>query len=109
MYNQFRKVVESVNVIVAMYSDELMGEVQLDPSIGTVAFGSGLHQWAFTIETFARIYGKKFGVELPKMMKRLWGDDYSGKNEEGKSVWSNKSEIGGKSVRRAFCAFIMDP
>ena len=32
-----------------------------------------MHQWAFTIETFARIYSKKFGVELPKMMKRLWG------------------------------------
>jgi len=106
MYRQFRKVVEDVNVIVSMYSDELMGEVQLDPSVGTVAFGSGLHQWAFTIETFARIYGKKFGVETPKMMKRLWGDNYF--SAKGK-VWTNQGEREGEKLRRAFCQFIMDP
>ena len=39
---------------------------------------SGLHQWAFTIETFARIYAKKFGIEIPKMMKRLWGQRFAG-------------------------------
>ena len=38
-----------------------------------MCFGSGLHQWGFTIETFARIYAKKFGVDTEKMMKRLWG------------------------------------
>jgi elongation factor 2 len=109
MYNQFRKVVENINVIVSMYMDDALGDIQLDPSIGTVAFGSGLHQWAFTIETFARIYSKKFGVELPKMMKRLWGDNYFGKNAEGKSVWTNAATLDGKTLRRAFCQFIMDP
>merc|ERR1719473_438916 len=77
--------------------------------MGTVAFGSGLHQWAFTIETFARIYAKKFGIETPKMMKRLWGDNYFGKNAEGKSVWTNQATLDGKTLRRAFCQFIMDP
>ena len=45
---RFRKVVEDVNVIVSMYMDDKIGDIQLDPSFGTVAFGSGLHQWAFT-------------------------------------------------------------
>ena len=40
--------VEDVNVIVSMYMDDKIGDIQLDPSFGTVAFGSGLHQWAFT-------------------------------------------------------------
>merc|ERR1719158_203003 len=54
MYNQFRKSVEDVNVIASMYADKLLGDIQLDPGHGTVCFGSGLHQWGFTIETFAR-------------------------------------------------------
>ena len=68
-----------------------------------------MHQWAFNIETFARIYGKKFGIETPKMMKRLWGDNYFGKNKEGKSVWVTQETYDGKKLRRAFCQFIMDP
>jgi elongation factor 2 len=109
MYNQFRKVVENINVIVSMYMDDALGDIQLQPEMGTVAFGSGLHQWAFTIESFARIYAKKFGIEIPKMMKRLWGDNYFGKNAEGKSVWTNQAVLDGKNLRRAFCQFIMDP
>merc|ERR1719158_290626 len=76
MYNQFRKSVEDVNVITSMYADDLIGDVQLDPGEGTGCFGSGLHQWGFTIETFARIYAKKFGVDTDKMMKRLWGENF---------------------------------
>ena len=54
---RFRKVVEDVNVIVSMYMDDKIGDIQLDPSFGTVAFGSGLHQWAFTSR------GNEFGGE----------------------------------------------
>jgi len=89
--------------------DDKIGDIQLDPSFGTVAFGSGLHQWAFTLSTFAKIYGKKFGIENDKMMKRLWGDNFFGKNKEGKNVWTTTQNLDGKTLRRAFCQFIMDP
>ena len=42
-YQTFNRVVENVNVIIATYSDEMMGDVQVHPTAGTVAFGSGLH------------------------------------------------------------------
>jgi elongation factor 2 len=108
MYQRFRKAIESVNVIVSTYQDELMGDVQVDPAKGTVSFGSGLHGWAFNIERFAKIYAKKFGMDKDKMMKRLWGDYFFNAK---KKVWTNVAQPEGEAVplRRAFCQFIMDP
>lgn len=37
-------------MIIATYNDSLMGDVQVQPEKGTVAFGSGLHGWGFTTE-----------------------------------------------------------
>lgn len=50
MYQSFSRAIESVNVIIATYNDALMGDVQVYPEKGTVAFGSGLHQWGFTLK-----------------------------------------------------------
>merc|ERR1719460_3015977 len=93
---------------VSTYHDELMGDVQVYPDKGTVAFGSGLHGWAFNIERFARIYAGKFGIDKEKMMKRLWGDSFFNAK---KKTWTNLIQPEGcdKPLRRAFCQFIMDP
>merc|ERR1719262_2108313 len=107
MYTRFRKTIEDVNVIIATYHDKLMGDVQVAPEKGTVAFGSGLHGWGFNVERFAGIYSKKMGVDKEKMMKRLWGDCYFNAK---KKVWTNAAEgEGGESLQRAFCQFIMTP
>jgi len=103
-YQSFQKSIENVNVIVATYHDEALGDLTLSPFAGKVAFGSGLHQWAFTIKRFARTYASKFKTTRGKMIKRLWGDSYF-KKDGGK--WTNKPD-GGKN-KRGFCAFIMDP
>jgi len=68
-----------------------------------VSFGSGLHGWAFTVEKFARIYAKKFGIEKSKMMQKLWGDNFYNATTK---KWSTNTADGS---RRAFCQFIMDP
>lgn len=107
MYSRFRKAIEDVNVIIATYNDALMGDVQVDPSKGTVAFGSGLHGWGFNVERFARIYAAKMGVDKDKMMKRLWGDSYFNAK---KKTWTNvATPEGGDTLQRAFCQFIMTP
>lgn len=108
MYLRFRNAVENVNVIVSTYQDEKMGDVQLDPAKGTVAFGSGLHGWGFNTERFARIYAGKFGMDKEKMMKRLWGDSFFNAK---KKVWTNQQKPDGETtpLRRAFCQLIMDP
>jgi elongation factor 2 len=104
MYMRFRKAIEDVNVIIATYNDALMGDVQVDPAKGTVAFGSGLHGWGFNVERFARIYSAKMGIDKDKMMKRLWGDNWFNAK---KKVWTNVCPEGGGD--RAFCQFIMTP
>jgi len=108
MYTRFRKSIEDVNVIIATYNDELMGDQQVAPEKGTVAFGSGLHGWGFNVERFAKIYAAKMGVDKEKMMKRLWGDSFFNAK---KKTWTNMMQPEGcdSPLPRAFCQFIMTP
>jgi len=108
MYGRFRRAIEDVNVIIATYNDVLMGDVQVTPEKGTVAFGSGLHGWGFNVERFAKIYAAKMGVDKEKMMKRLWGDNFFNAK---KKTWTNVQQPEGctEALPRAFCQFIMTP
>ncbi|KAJ7361169.1 P-loop containing nucleoside triphosphate hydrolase protein [Mycena albidolilacea] len=83
LFQSFSRTIESVNVIVSTYHDEKLGDVQVYPDKGTVAFGSGLHGWGFTLRQFASRYAKKFGVDKDKM--------------------------DGKVLERAFNQFVLDP
>ncbi|KAF6056644.1 Elongation factor 2 [Candida parapsilosis] len=107
LYQSFARTVESVNVIISTYVDPVLGDAQVFPDKGTVAFGSGLHGWAFTVRQFATKYSKKFGVDRSKMMERLWGDSYF--NPKTKK-WTNKDkDADGKPLERAFNMFVLDP
>jgi len=107
LYQQFSRTIENVNVIISTYNDEALGEVQVYPEKGTVAFGSGLHGWAFTLRQFATRYSKKFGVDKEKMMAKLWGDNYF---NPATKKWTTKGTVdGGKPLDRAFNSFVLDP
>lgn len=107
LYQSFSRTIESVNVIISTYFDKTLGDVQVYPDKGTVAFGSGLHGWAFTIRQFANRYAKKFGVDKAKMMERLWGDNFF---NPGTKKWTKAvSTHDGKPIERAFNQFILDP
>ncbi|CAI8047292.1 Eukaryotic translation elongation factor 2 [Geodia barretti] len=105
LYQTFQRIVESLNVIVATYNDEdsPMGNIMVDPTKGTVGFGSGLHGWAFTLKQFAEIYSSKFKIDPPKLMKRLWGDQFYSPKER---KWN---KTGGEGYVRGFCQFVLDP
>ena len=105
LYQTFQRIVESVNVIIATYGEEEgpMGQIMVDPSLGTVCFGSGLHGWGFTLKQFAELYAAKFGIDVDKMMKRLWGNEYYNPQEK---KWNT---TGGKGWVRGFVQFVLDP
>eukprot|EP01006_Ploeotia_vitrea_P035292 TRINITY_DN65850_c7_g8_i1.p2 TRINITY_DN65850_c7_g8~~TRINITY_DN65850_c7_g8_i1.p2 ORF type:complete len:855 (-),score=488.92 TRINITY_DN65850_c7_g8_i1:1224-3788(-) len=106
-YQSFSRAVESVNVIIATYNDDLLGDVTVYPELGTVGFGSGLHGWGFTVLKFARMYAAKFGIPEDRMMKKLWGDSFF--NQSTKKWTSKQYTKSGKKLERGFCAFIMKP
>jgi len=105
LYQTFQRGVENVNVIIATYGEDdgPMGEISVDPSKGTVGFGSGLHGWAFTLKQFAEIYSTRFKIEPAKLMKRLWGDQFFNPKEK---KWNKE---GGDGYVRGFVQYILDP
>jgi elongation factor 2 len=107
MYQKFVKIIENANVIISTYQTEDMPNNQVYPEKGTVAFGSALLGWAFTVSKFARMYAKKFGIEETALMAKFWGDHYYDVDAK-KWLTTDKSESG-KPLKRAFCAYIMDP
>nr|QWE91346.1 translation elongation factor 2 [Placidida sp.]UGN13548.1 elongation factor 2 [Placidia abyssalis] len=104
LYRSLQRTVENINVIVATYNDELLGDVQVYPDKGTVAFGSGLHQWGFTLKRFANMYASKFGIEEDTLMQKLWGDWFF---DASAGKFTNKNKTG--KLKRCFVHFILDP
>ena len=107
LYQSFQRTIESVNVVIATYNDPVLGESQVYPEKGTVAFGSGLHGWAFTLRQFAARYAKKFGVDKSKMMTKLWGENFF--NPKTKKWSSKEVDSEGNKLERAFNMFVLDP
>ena len=105
MYQNFLRVIENANVIISTYqNEEYMGDLQVYPEAGTVAFGSALHGWGFTLTTFAKMYAAKFKQDKNKLIKKLWGDNYYNPKEK---KWSHEPED--ETVQRAFCSYILNP
>uniref|UniRef100_A0A8B9N2D2 Elongation factor 2 n=1 Tax=Accipiter nisus TaxID=211598 RepID=A0A8B9N2D2_9AVES len=124
LYQTFQCIVENVNVVISTYGEGEtgpMGNIMIDPVIGTVGFGSGLHGWAFTLKQFAEMYVTRFAakgekVKLPPaerskkvedMMKKLWSDKYF---DPATSKFSKSAtNPDGKKLPRTFCQLVLDP
>merc|ERR1712168_1673353 len=105
LYQTFQRIVENVNVIIATYNDDTgpMVEMRVDPSKGSVGFGSGLHGWAFSIKQFADIYSTMFKVPTAKLMTKLWGENFFNKKTK---KWSKTKD---DDNERAFNMYVLDP
>jgi len=107
-YLNFAKILENANVIIATYNDEALGDCQVFPDLGTVAFGSGLQSWAFTLNHFAHLYAAKFKTDPEKLMKKMWGNNFF---DVKAGKWSKKegTDANGKPLVRGFCKFVLEP
>jgi len=107
-YLNFVKILENANVIIATYNDEALGDCQVFPDSGTVAFGSGLQSWAFTLNHFANLYASKFKMDPAKLIKKMWGNSFF---DAKSGKWHKKEGEGedGKPYVRGFCKFVLEP
>jgi len=107
-YLNFVKILENANVIIATYNDEALGDCQVFPDMGTVAFGSGLQSWAFTLNHFALLYAAKFKTDASKLVKKMWGNNFF---DAKAGKWSKKegTDANGKPLVRGFCKFVLEP
>ncbi|KAF7314047.1 Elongation factor [Mycena chlorophos] len=107
LYRSFSRTIESINAVIAMYHDPALGDVQVSPQAGTIAFASGLQGWGFTLRQFATRYARKFGVDVDKMLARLWGDNYF--NPATGKFTTKSTDADGKPLERVFNRLVLDP
>jgi len=106
-YNKIVDIIIKMNDLVSMYKSEGSSlDLELSPSLGTVYFGSGLHNWGFGIHNFAIPLSKKAGIDQSVFMKRLWGE-YFVDPETNKITTESMKD--GKRLERTFCKFILNP
>ncbi|XP_059922211.1 elongation factor 2b [Gadus macrocephalus] len=123
LYQTFQRIIESVNVIISTYGEDdggPMGLIFIDPVIGTVGFGSGLHGWAFTLKQFAEKFIAKYAAKgdltltpeerckkVEAMMKKLWGERFFDPetNKFTKTCAGSKNTV----LSRTFVHLILDP
>ncbi len=109
IYQNFDNVIGNVNKIIATYEKHnIMGDCQVYPTDNNVAFGSAKQGWGFTLNTFARIYAKKFGFTPDKILPKLWGDNYFNKKA---NKWQKVSTVEGSNeeLSRCFCELVLKP
>ena len=105
IYQNLLQIIEKTNAIISIYMNkEVMGNLEVYPDLGNVAFGCALGGWGFTINTFAKMYSKKLKIEKNKLIKRLWGNNFFNPKQK---KWSEEPE--NDNVKRSFCAFILEP
>ena len=70
-----------------------------------MSFSAGLHGWAFTLSTFAKMYASKFGTDESKMITKLWGDNFF---DPTTKKWTT-TQTDSKTCKRGFCQFCYEP
>ncbi|KAJ9473324.1 Elongation factor 2 [Diplonema papillatum] len=77
------------------------------PEQNSVVFASGLQGWGFSLDTFARLWGTRFGVSPEILRKKLWGNCYF--NSKTRRFTTSSVGKDGTVHARAFNRFVLEP
>lgn len=80
-YFKMRHIIQECNQLVAALSTS--ASPLFDPAAGNVAFSCGLHNFSFTLQSFAILYAQHSGAAFDSrdFAARLWGDIYFQKDK----------------------------
>ena len=99
IYQQLVRIIEKANEVISCYpNSEDVADFTFDPLKGNVIFGSALHGWWFTLDSYARLWAQKYN--LPK--EKLWGENFHNKE-------ANKWQTEPEAAERGFVRFILNP
>jgi len=73
------------------------------PELGNVVFCSAVDGWAFSLNTFAKIYSKKLGFSESVLQRTLWGDFYI--NMKAKKIYNG---AGAKAKKPLFVSLVLE-
>lgn len=89
----------------AEFTERDDSDIYFDPSKNNVIFSSATDGWGFTVDTFAKVFEQKLGVDRKKLKKVLWGDYCL--NPKTKKIICNK-ELKGKKFIPLFVSLILE-
>nr|CAG4649929.1 EOG090X00RJ [Sida crystallina] len=104
-YYKLRHVVEEVNGLLSLYSDENNPTI-VSPLLGNVCFSSAQFSVCFTLKSFAKLYSDTYGSDINdnELARRLWGDIYY--NSKARKFTKKPPH---SSAQRSFVEFILEP
>jgi elongation factor 2 len=107
IYQSLKRTIDNINASISSFPNPLLGDAQVFPERGNVAFTSGLHGCAFTLRQFARRYANQFGIEEERTLRKLWGEIYF--NRATRKWTSMGTDANGEPLECAFNMFVLDP
>jgi translation elongation factor EF-G len=64
IYQDLSKVVQNLNVALVLAEKQGMKGYNVDPTNGSVVFGSAFYGWGFSLQQFAKMYAEKMSEEF---------------------------------------------
>ncbi|KAK6456788.1 translation elongation factor 2/ribosome biogenesis protein RIA1 [Scheffersomyces xylosifermentans] len=82
-------------------------ELYFTPEKNNVVFASAIDGWAFTVNTFAKIYSAKLGFSHAVLSKTLWGDFYLDMKNK-KIIPGKKLKASQSNMKPIFVSLILE-
>lgn len=126
-YQHLSRVIEQVNVVIGSFfagermEDDMLwresgstsefvekddAEIYFSPEKNNIIFASAIDGWAFSVNTFAKVYAAKLGFSHSVLTKTLWGDYYL--DMKNKKIIPKKKATG-TALKPLFVSLVLDP
>jgi U5 small nuclear ribonucleoprotein component len=74
-YYKMKHIIEEVNALLSIYSDDKGQDIYVSPILGNVCFASSQYSLCFSLKSFAQLYSEIYGeMNVKAFAERLWGD-----------------------------------
>lgn len=104
-YFKLKHTIDEINSLIRTYHSGSNPPL-IHPQLGNVCFASGMMDWCFSLQSYAKMYCDQYELEInpDDFAKRLWGDVYFHENTR-----TFKKKGDSSSSKRTFVQFVLEP